>query len=152
MADDPNQVAGEEAQWPKRKRKWQGGGSEAAGSMPPFGADFRALMDADAALKEKQAAAAVAKEERELVARAEAASKVPGGEFAELHREAAMVALDELNGSSPAEKVAAVLRQCESAGVPEGEVSAKLAARGIDQARLSMMTSQLQAAAAKIQV
>jgi hypothetical protein len=106
-----------------------------------LGGALRAVIDADAGLKTKQAATAKAK--------AAAAEKAAQGKFAALHRETALKTLDALTATSNRAAVVFAIRQAELAGLPQAQVESILTARGFGSGRLNGFANQLKAETAK---
>ena len=119
----------------------RGGAPVPAKPGAKLGGALRAVLDAEAGLKAKQAATAKAK--------AAAAQKASVGQFAAMHQQAAVKALDELTSASPRASVIAAIRQAEAAGLPQARVEAVLKARGFDQGRLVGFANQLKAETAR---
>jgi hypothetical protein len=102
-----------------------------------LGGGLGAVLAAHNALVAKQAATAKAK--------TEAAQKKAVGQFATLHQQAAITALDELTPGSNRAAVIFAIRQCELASIPQARVEGALKGRGFDQNKLAMFVRQLQA-------
>jgi hypothetical protein len=104
-----------------------------------LGGALRNVIDAHAGLEAKKAATAKAK----------LAAKAAPGQFAALHRETALKALNDLVPTSNRAAVVFAIRQAELAGLPQQQVESVLTAKGFGAPRLAGFTNQLKAETAK---